>query len=1237
MQQAAGLVPQFAGQAPYVPSSAQVSAQVAAQGAAQLQSMMAVSQLGQQPLGPFGSPMFPQLQTPFVGQPGMMPGPGGSYYQMTPAGAPSPYSGAGYGRQDVAGQMTAPGSPYMPSAPMPSSIYRGAMGQPNMAPFSPPPPPAMFDTPYQAGITQAYATSDRRFGGAMTDMGIGARLGMDAGMGMIGANIGRQYGGTRGAMVGGALGFLGSEISGLGNGAQNSFMENIALPPMNTRAYGTGLERMSRGFVSGGPELGPTGNGWSRSAAMSAASGLQDLAQNDGFQRDTGNRFNTADVMRIAQGSGQEGLLAGVQTGADMKGRVREISKSLTAVMELANEPDVMRAIQVMGQMKSSGLSLGETRQAVQNGRTFARMAGDSFEGLSSTAGATGSSAFQSLGLSQGLGMNTGMANAGIAIASQNSGGLSSQVLNMLGGAHGLAGMNTMFSAGMLQMPMMAPGMMNAQGGIDVGAMRQMMSGQMGAFGMTSRGANTMGQMGREMGVGGLGMALAMQPVLQDTIGRMVQSQGPFAQRHMEDRQMLSLMRNMGLHGSEGLMTSAQMMGMSGTEAMARAQEMGDPQHYERERQQIEVNRRERRGEELRAKEAEEPGFVDEMESRYGAAAGIGRFGRSIIRGFRRASREMVGAETAAYYAPSTRDELRRNRTAVRDASYLEGGGGATESEGLDTYLDRARGIGEMHGGRGLVATVGGVLRGNSVSEARAYRETGRFLSTGLHANNQTYAAATERVGETFGSSEALGTYSESIANMYGARRGTLGGLVGGLANLTVSVGASHLSNNILDVGNVSGTSVNTLDEYRQRYVQQQAGRLGGAEAAGRAFDAERSTISIQTMRRARGMMTLEERAKQDSDQRAASDITVGGRQRSPEMAERDAYRPLMGRYADIVDSRRHVDALLHFDGIGDTDAKRDASTDYMTSRAMLQVQMQAETDPRRRDALRHQIDQLHQEGARRGIDIDRANSRVDARSSELMGDGDLRDSLRGANLGGTSAEILATVHGARGRIEGATRTSRRNDAIRSLANQDGVLGSGFAGVAQADGSVDVGRMRGQIEAIAGNEGQMRELAATHPELAAAYRRVASGNARESAAGMADVNSQIDGFGTRAAQLRTEFREKGWSGRAWDRVRNGGFSLNPFAPVVNAIRGASQTEQGYVDQRMTAGTVSDADASRQTSDVTSMASQALGAGVGGGGDRLIQAGDRLLQAAEALNNFAGNQTMDGIFPHARTP
>jgi hypothetical protein len=106
--------------------------------------------------------------------------------------------------------------------------------------------------------------------------------------------------------------------------------------------------------------------------------------------------------------------------------------------MELAQEPDIQRAISTMGQLRSSGLNLSETTRAVAQGRQFARMAGTTFGELMEVGGA--------LRLADvpidGVDPRSGPSNRHAKLRArtrraQRGGTLSPQLMNLVGGALG--------------------------------------------------------------------------------------------------------------------------------------------------------------------------------------------------------------------------------------------------------------------------------------------------------------------------------------------------------------------------------------------------------------------------------------------------------------------------------------------------------------------------------------------------------------------------------------------------------------------------------------------------------------------------------------------------------------------------------------------------------------------------------------------------------------------------------
>lgn len=1212
MMASAGLLPPFAAAAPPTMFPGQMAAQIAQ-------------------AGMFG---FQQPIPTFTGGPQMFPGAGGIMMPMQPGGPASPFAGSPLGG---AGPMTPPSIFNGHAATAPPPFYRGPMGQPPNL-ISPQVPSAYFNTPYQAAYAQQEASEARWFGMGMAGYGAMARTGTDFLGAGAGAALGARFGGAKGAVVGGALGFLGSEFGGIGQAGQNFFMNHLAAPAINMRAYGAGIESLSQGFVAGGAYGSPTGSGFSRGASIQSARMLEDMSNSGGFQRETFGRFNTADVMRIAQGAGQNGLMQGVQSPEEMRDRVRSVSRQLQAFMELANEPDLQRAMQTMGNMRLQGMGLNETMQAVQNGRAFARLAGTTFEQLANVGGGQGAATFGSMGLTQGLGMQAGMANYGLAASAQNLGTLSPQTMNLLGGVGGLANMNNMFSAGMLQLPMLAPGMMTAGGGINANSVAALAAGRTDPMSMTSAGATNLGAMARQMGTGGLGMALGMQPMLQDSIGRMIQAQGPFAQRNMEDRQVMSLARRMGLSGSEGFMTAAQMMGMSGTQAMSRAQEIADPRYFDRQRDQIETRRRERRGVEMREREAHEPGALDTLSSESDTIYDARRSLRGVGRFFRDAYESIAGGGASEFYGAETASERRSMRDRLRSSEYhshLEGL--ANRGPGTRSFADRMRMnslLGETAGGRGIAADLGGFAGGLAMSDRQReaqlldVQETGRFSAGVLNSSAREQRTAMRSLGQTFGGSiEARDDFGRRLAELYNSPGTMFGNRTGaGAVNAGFRGGAQYLSMGMVDPGNIVGTRQVNFDQLRSAYVQSMRGRSNLSEEALRQqFDDNRSAIAMQAAPRA--LLGLTDAGRSEMEQQLTRSSRATGPAGDFARSEREAYSGILGDNAGDARSRRAFDSVSRMfgEGFGENAGARTRSRELMTSLAILTRQSQRAGS---RDGAQRQIDQVTAEARRRGMsqsDIDEASRRVFERQRDLAGNTDLNDALSRMNMGGSGADVLTRV----GRTMQGAQDVANDRLITSgasiLGRQRGQLGRLFSGVASGD-RFDVNQLRANVNRLSSDE--LAQLQEQDPETARLVRQMQGGNERQRREALGGILNVAQGQGQRQEGARRRAHELGWGGRLranWNEQR--GF----WGGLSNAFNGMFESEEDFATRHAGgSGTRADDAAVRETNDASGMENHAGGAGIGRASDRLLQAAREISEAARNLNGTAQSGQLDSM-------
>lgn len=1210
MQQQAGLLPAVAIPPPVV-FPGQISAMLATGGPGA--AMGALPQ------------MFPgSMYQTMTGAPPMYQGPTGVMQPQMPAAPYNPYPGpnpyAGLGN---------PGPPsiFAPPYAAPPPMYAGPQGG-HVVPFGPAAPPAMFDTPYGAHLAQTQAADDRAFTMHAAGAGFGARVGTNALAGMAGAAIGSRFGGW-GAAIGGALGFFGSEFGGLGQAGQNSFMNNVMGPSIQQRALAGGVEHASAQFVPFGSSLHASGAGFSHHASMEAAQGLMTLGNSASFRRETFDRFNTQDLFKITQAGAHAGLMSGVGNPEDMVSRVRDIAKSVNAFMELAKEPDIQRAIHTMGSMRASGLNLSETLGAVQSGRAFARMVGMTFQEMAEVGGGMGSSTFQSMGLSQGLGFRTGMANFGIASASQNAGILSPQMMSMVGGAQGLANLNNMFSAGLLQLPMLAPGMMTANGGLNQGALEGLMSGRADLFSMTGRGSNMLTGMAGRHGVEGLGMAVAMQPMLQDQIGRIMAAQGPFAQRNIEDTQITNLARQMNMRGSAGFMTAAQAMGMSQSQALARAQELSSPGYFEGQRQRINLMRREGRAAELRQREAEAPSISDTFARETGLSEGL--YGvRSAYQGARQSVLHFIGIDHAIDAAPLTdsgRRRARRRRESAQFDAFMESvGQDATrrnmQTDGVMNTLRDSYDLAEMRGGSSLVnmfaapIIAGTTSRAERRGELRDYAE-GRRLS-GLIASTtdqerQRLGASTSRLfGEGEAGIRAQQEFGQALAGLMGGAGRTPTGSLGMSVNAGFRVGTAFVTRGLIDPGNILGSGATSGSQIRNAYVNALR-RTGMSQAAIEARLAEGGlSQAVQASSGAAlDVMTPEQRQRMYQDlERTNTGGRGGGFNAALREREATATSRLLGANASAEDATRFLRQFENIEGIGrEGTAKHEFSRRYMMARAQL-VAVAGQGGDRGQRA-RRLLQELAVEASRNGIsttELAGLDNRARGMSSSMT-DADKDNARRFVDSAGrgSAREMLTSLEQSTGTLQDARSARNVRFGALSMAQGGGAMADILRGLTGENFSE--GEVRDRL--LGASRDNINRLAESNPEMARAIRRYQQSGGTDTLAYSA-IREQFMLRGERGEDERRRYREE----------------RGIMGSILDAMFSGREDEQVLARLRRT--TRADTAADAQESQSVSTEDAARRAGVGASGDALLDASRELRQVSANLRDVLQGNSLDNL-------
>lgn len=650
-------------------------------------------------------------------------------------------------------------APMIPMTPPPMSFMPH--------PFAPTTPMAQFQTPFEYSQNVGTMQGDRYASAATMMPGVGAHLATAAGsayMGRgLGAALGFRFGGARGAGWGATLGLMGglaaSEMGGLGHTAQHITDSLNPMHPYSMRA--AGLQSMSQGFVNGGNGMAQSGRGLDTGGAFKLGRLMEDTVLDPKFRQATGGTVSMNDMMKLTSAAGQQGFLDNSQTPEQIKNMVVHLAKNMKVFMQLANEPDMKEAMKQMGQMRSMGLNIGETMNAMHHARTYARMAGTDVAGVMQAGGLQGAQMYQANGLSAGLGLQMGMGAYGMAKSAAGSGVYNPAQLSMLGGVSGVAQREMQSNLAMLKMPMMtAAGTSFSNGtfGLNSDNLHGMMTGKMGVTGIASAGVNNLSSAVAKGGVGALGMFQMQQSELQDQMGRAL---GPEGMKMMKMNQVQQQMKFLKLSGPGGFATAAMSLGMSPDEARQVSQEASTPDFFKNIQRQQNVAIRESRANAYQSHLQSGPTWGDRFD----------HFDRG------------VGGLAMRAFTPGIAqgvDMVRGGMTMIGRGRDLASG---TSQFFHELGEDRHLGYGGM-----AVRTSDELLAGSSEEDARVHRTASGGSWRGRDRGWGGNTSAMFRVGGTgYGNSESMrqvrdgvfGGSSESVANFRQARGG-LGAVFGG-------------------------------------------------------------------------------------------------------------------------------------------------------------------------------------------------------------------------------------------------------------------------------------------------------------------------------------------------------------------------------------------------------------------------------------------------------------------------
>lgn len=290
-----------------------------------------------------------------------------------------------------------------------------------------------------AASTLAMATAGA-FGGDFMGTAIGGGIGAWAGgaigsalgpLGMAaGAWIGRHAGGFIGGAVGGTAGLFAAKM-------------NPFSAVMDRRVQALNYHAMTRGLITSGNSLDVSGTGLSQLAAQQGVRGMYSLAADDAV-------FTRRDFTGMTDAAGSSGLLNMINSPQEMKRRMGDVAKAMRVFMDVANDPDMRSALKSMGELYNAGVSLGGLNQAASNIKQFARMAGVTVDEAMSTSGAQGGYMYKQMGLTQGAGIQAGVAGQGLANTLVQTGALTQADVNRMGGVTGIGQGFTQAGAGFL-------------------------------------------------------------------------------------------------------------------------------------------------------------------------------------------------------------------------------------------------------------------------------------------------------------------------------------------------------------------------------------------------------------------------------------------------------------------------------------------------------------------------------------------------------------------------------------------------------------------------------------------------------------------------------------------------------------------------------------------------------------------------------------------------------------------
>lgn len=678
--------------------------------------------------------------------------------------------------------------PMVPSIPRPYMPLFGTgalnLGNlPGMGMFAGTPPPSQFSNPYERNILQQQLQNTQNFAAGMARVPtiadtLATVTSMLGGMG-TGAALGSRMG-PWGALAGGVAGAAGGYAfgAGLAGPAAGRFAEStITRPLMETRAYGEQLMNLTRDFVVQGSQVSPLGRGLTQQSSVQLAGNLQ-----RGVEQGQMGGFNMRDVMKVTGMAADQGMLDMAQSGDQIASQVRNVARGLQNFMRIAQEPDVQRAMQMMGSMRAMGLSIPESTVAMQHAKTFAQMAGTSVPSIMQGAGLPGAMTFQQMGLTAGLGMQVGMGAAGLSRQAIAGGAFNPAQLALAGGMSGLQQTLTESSGAALGVNFQTMAMLsrNNQGqlSVDPERLKSVMSGHVSLSQQAAMAADNISRLAQQGGVSPenvLSEFRSRTNELRDEMGRRL---GPMGGNMLLMRQAMNLQQELG--GNIGLGSALSMVAPGLSTNQVRSLELAGPGMFRGAQQHLLSQIPEIRQKEMARLEAQESrgGWRGALRDSW-AGRGARAVGESIDRTGDRLSemRENVAGWWSDTFGGSNVDPVTGAEITRTPAAFEMSSQRQTDTlrrwMGTDAYKRETQRNGHVLRGRSREPTgelTSGQLTSSIYGGARAAAMFGGgfgvSLAAGMLTPEATGAASSDivRAVQIAGGGGGLGGYLEELS-----------------------------------------------------------------------------------------------------------------------------------------------------------------------------------------------------------------------------------------------------------------------------------------------------------------------------------------------------------------------------------------------------------------------------------------------------------------------------------------